>query len=69
MPLILALPGEVNIIKRVGGNESDRHFLGNRGFVPGANVVLVSEYGGNLIVLIKDTKMAIAKEMAKKIII
>lgn len=69
MPLILAAPGEVNIIKKVGGNESVRHFLGNRGFVPGADVMVVSEFGGNLIVVIKGTRIALAKEMAKKIII
>lgn len=69
MPLILAMPGEVNIIKKVGGNESVKHFLGKLGFVPGADVMIVSEFGGNLIVIVKGTRIAIAKEMAKKIII
>jgi ferrous iron transport protein A len=69
MPLILARAGEVNIIKRVGGDDVIRHFLGDRGFVPGADVVVISEFSGNLIVNIKGSKIAITKEMAKKVII
>lgn len=69
MPLILAKPGEVNTIKRVGGNEAVRHFLGDRGFVSGASVMVISEFSGNLIVVVKGSKIAIAKEMAKKVII
>lgn len=69
MPLSLAIKGEEHIIKRIGGKDEIRFFLGNLGFVVGATVVVLSEFGGNLIVLIKNSKIAIAKDMAKKIII
>lgn len=69
MPLSLAVKGEEHIIKRIGGKDEIKSFLGNLGFVVGANIVVLSEFGGNLIVLIKNSKIAIAKDMAKKIII
>lgn len=69
MPLSLAVKGEEHIIKRIGGKDEIKSFLGNLGFVVGASVVVLSEFGGNLIVLIKNSKIAIAKDMAKKIII
>lgn len=69
MPLSLAVKGEEHIIKRIGGKEEIKSFLGNLGFVVGASIVVLSEFGGNLIVLIKNSKIAIAKDMAKKIIV
>lgn len=69
MPLSLAVKGEEHIIKRIGGKDEIKSFLGNLGFVVGANIVVLSEFGGNLIVLIKNSKIAIAKDMAKKIIV
>lgn len=69
MPLSLAVKGEEHIIKRIGGKDEIKSFLGNLGFVVGASVVVLSEFGGNLIVLIKNSKIAIAKDMAKKIIV
>lgn len=69
MPLTLAAAGEENIIKRIGGNAEVRAHLQNLGFVPGAAVTVVSSMGGNLIVNVKNARIAISKEMAQKIFI
>lgn len=69
MPLTMLNAGETNTIKRVGGKEETRRFLNNLGFVAGGNVTVVSETGGNLIVNIKDSRVAIGKDMANKIIV
>ncbi|MBD5544830.1 MAG: ferrous iron transport protein A [Lachnospiraceae bacterium] len=69
MPLTMAKLGEVNYIKRVGGKEETRKFLENLGFVTGSMVVIVSQIGGNMIVNVKDSRVAINKDMASKIII
>ena len=69
MPLTLLNTGETNTIKKVGGKEETKRFLENLGFVAGGNVTVVSETGGNLIVNIKDSRVAIGKDMANKIIV
>ena len=69
MPLTLAVIGEENIIKRIGGNADVRAHLQNLGFVAGGSVTVVSSMGGNLIVNVKNARIAISKEMAAKIII
>lgn len=69
MPLSLAKSGESALIKKVGGKEETKRFLANLGFVPGVSVTVVSEISGNIIVLIKDSRIAVSKEMAAKIII
>ena len=69
MPLTLAALGQDYIIKRIGGNPDVRAHLQNLGFVAGATVTVVSSMGGNLIVNIKNTRIAISKEMAGKIMI
>ncbi|MCB7317776.1 FeoA family protein [Lacrimispora sp. 210928-DFI.3.58] len=69
MPLTMATEGEVTSIKRVGGKEEIRRHLENMGFVPGANVTVVSINDGNVIVNVKETRVAISKEMANKIMI
>ena len=69
MPLTMLNAGETNTIKRVGGKEETKRFLENLGFVVGGNVTVVSETGGNLIVNIKDSRVAIGKDMANKIIV
>lgn len=61
--------GEPNIIKRVGGKEETRKFLENLGFVVGGTVIVVSEIGGNMIVNVKDSRVAIGKDMANKIMV
>ena len=69
MPLILANPGEQNIIKKVGGNPDTRKFLENLGFVAGGSVTVISEINGNVIVNVKDSRVAVSKEMAQKIMV
>ena len=69
MPLTLAVIGEENIIKRIGGSAEVRAHLQNLGFVPGAVVTVVSSMGGNLIVNVKNARIAVSKEMAQKIMI
>ena len=69
MPLTMLNAGEPNTIKRVGGKEETKRFLENLGFVAGGNVTVVSETGGNLIVNIKDSRVAIGKDKANKIIV
>ena len=67
MPLTLANTGEENIIKKVGGNPDTRKFLENLGFVAGSAVTVISEISGNVIVNVKDSRVAVSKEMAQKI--
>ena len=69
MLLTLANTGEENIIKKIGGNPETRKFLENLGFVAGSAVTIVSEIGGNVIVNVKDSRVAVSKEMACKIMV
>lgn len=69
MPLAIASAGEEVYIKRVGGKEETRRFLETLGFVPGTMVKVVSKTGDNLIVSVKDTRVALNREMAQKIMI
>lgn len=69
MPLTVARQGEAASIKRVGGKEEVRRHLENMGFVPGASVTVVSVNNGNVIVNVKEARVAISKEMANKIMI
>lgn len=69
MPLLLANVGEENIIRKVGGNPEVRTHLENLGFVAGGNVTVITTTAGNLIVNVKDTRIAINREMASKIMI
>lgn len=69
MPLTLAVIGEEIIIKRIGGNAEVRAHLQNLGFVSGTAVTVVSSMGGNLIVKVKNARIAISREMAQKIFI
>lgn len=69
MPLSMVREGEPNVIKKVGGKENTRKFLENLGFVTGGTVTVVSETGGNMIVNVKDSRVAIGKDMANKIMV
>ena len=69
MPLILADTGEENIIMRVGGSPEMKKHLEDMGFVAGSNVTVMNTIGGNLIVKVKDSRVAISKEMAAKIMV
>lgn len=69
MPLSMINEGATGTVARVGGKEETRRFLENLGFVPGADVTVVSKLGGNLIVNIKDSRIAIGNDMANKIMV
>jgi len=69
MPLTMAKAGEHNLIKKVGGKADVRQFLETLGFVPGAHVSVISEISGNVIVNIKNSRVAISREMAAKIMV
>ncbi len=69
MPLTFAKEGETNSIVRIGGKEDVRRFLESLGFVAGAQVRVISANGGNVIVNVKDCRVAISREMANKIMV
>lgn len=69
MPLTLAEVGEENIIKKIGGSGEVKAHLENLGFVIGGAVKVVSTIGGNVIVNVKESCIAISREMAQKIMI
>lgn len=69
MPLIYASPGEENIIRKVGGNPDVKRHLENLGLTPGGTATLINVMGGNVIVKVKESRIAIDKEMAKKVMI
>lgn len=67
IPLVLASSGESNIIRKVGGNPALKSHLEDMGFVVGSEITVVSQVAGNLIVNVKEARIAISKEMAQKI--
>ena len=69
MPLTMANVGQEYVIKKVGGKEETRKFLESLGFTSGSVITVVSDIIGNLIVNIKDSRVAINKEMASKILV
>ena len=69
IPLTLARSGEVNVIKRVGGKQEVRAHLENLGFVVGGGVMVINTIGGNIIVKVKESRIAISKEMAQRIMV
>lgn len=69
MPLTMVKCGEPNTIRRVGGKEETKKFLENLGFVAGSVVTVVSTVSGNLIVNVKDSRVALGRDMANKILV
>lgn len=69
MPLTLLQAGESSIITRIGGKPETRQFLEGLGFVVGTPVTVINQIDGNVICAIKDTRVAISKEMASKIFV
>lgn len=69
MPLTLADTGEENIILKIGGKPEVKKHLENLGFVAGGSVTIINTIGGNLIVKVKEARVAISKEMAQKIFV
>ena len=69
MPLVYANPGEENIIRRVGGSDELKKHLEDMGFTSGGTVTVINTINGNLIVKIKESRVAISREMAGKIMV
>lgn len=69
LPLSLADIGEENTIKRIGGSPEVKKHLENLGFVVGGNVTVITTIGGNVIVNVKEARVAISREMAQKIMV
>ncbi len=69
MPLTMAIPGEENLIRKIGGKAETRKFLENLGFVVGGAITVISANAGNVIVNVKDSRVAVSCEMACKIMI
>lgn len=69
MLLSMAQPGECNTVKKVSGKNEVKLHLENLGFVSGSPVTVVTQAGGNMIVCVKDTRVAISCEMARRIVV
>ena len=69
MPLTYAVAGEENIIRKIGGTPEVKKHLADLGFVVGGTVTVVNTLGGNMIVNVKDSRVAIDKQMAQKIMV
>ena len=69
MPLTMVRPGESGLIKKVGGKLETRQFLENLGFLPGSPVSVITRIGGNVLVEIKGSRVAVNSEMAAKIMV
>jgi ferrous iron transport protein A len=69
MPLTMAQAGEDYMVKKVGGLSEIRQFLENLGFVPGSHVSVITEISGNVVVNVRESRVAISKEMANKIMV
>jgi len=69
IPLTMANAGEENMIKKVGGSPETRKFLESLGFVAGGTVIVINEMAGNVIVNVKEARVAVSKEMAMKIMV
>lgn len=69
LPLTMASQGEPMTIKKIGGKQETKKFLETLGFVVGGTVIVVSEINGNMIVNVKDSRVAIGKDMANKIMV
>lgn len=69
MPLTFADVGKEMMIKKVGGNADTRKFLEGLGFVAGAGVTVINQIGGNVIVNVKGSRVAVSKEMANRIMV
>ena len=69
MPLALANVGEDNLIRKVGGNAEMKKHLEDLGFVAGGTATLITVLNGNVIVKVKEARVAISEEMARKIMV
>jgi len=61
--------GKESLIKKIGGNDKTKHFLESMGFITGSQVTIVSRNHGDVIVNVKDTRVALSRELANKIMV
>ena len=69
LPLAFLSPGENCRVKRIGGKDDVKRHLANLGFVENEAIQVISQTGGNLIISVKDSRIAISKEMAQRIVV
>ena len=69
MPLVLADVGDINTIKKISGPPEVRKHLANLGFVVGGTVTIINAIGGNVIVNVKESRVAISEELARRIMV
>ena len=69
MPLTMAKPGEMLTIKRITGKDDTIRFLNRLGFIEGQNVTVVSSIAGNLILNVKDTRIALDRQLSSRIVV
>lgn len=69
MPLTLTEAGEENIIRKIGGRQEVKAHLENLGFVVGGTITVINTIGGNVIVKVKDSRIAVSRELAQKIMV
>lgn len=69
MPIILCPLNEENIIKKIGGSTEIKRHLENLGIVVGGNATLISQVNENVIIKVKETRIAVGKELAQKIMV
>ena len=69
MPLSMAVPGAETTVRKISGRDETRRILASLGFVEGGSVTVISELGGNLIVNVKNTRVALSKSMANRIFV
>ena len=69
MPLTLAQAGQKCAIKKISGKDETKRFLESLGFVIGGNVTVITQLNGNLIINVKDTRVALDKSLANRIMV
>ena len=69
MPLTMARPGETAVIRKITGRDEVRQHLAELGFVVDESVTVISEMAGNLILQVKDSRVAVDRTMANRILI
>ncbi len=69
MPLTMLTNGQEGTVRRITGKDEVRSFLKGLGFVEGGTVCVVNEIGGNLIVKVKETRIALSRNMASRILV
>lgn len=69
VPLLMMSEGDSAVIRRITGNDETKKFIEKLGFTVGTRIAIVSKIGGNLIVRIKDSRVAVAREMARRIMV